>query len=473
MEMYKNFTFKQVLLYTWENIPEIRNKYKRAVFNGAIRTGKTEIGSKGWMRNRLKQSYETRENKMKGWNEYFIVGSSKDAIMDNVVQPLLDNLEMRGYNQCDRFRDLGKTKHKRFFINHNTKWIYVKYKGIIIKFKFFGADNKRAFKFIQGRTFRGGFVDEAGLIDIKFLETAEGRCASWDDAIIIFTSNPEGDENHEFFVKYIRGGEHKKTFVLTLTLLDNPNFTQEHVEYYRSIFTPSMFLQKIMGRWVHGVGGCYPKLSMSHLMTYNEFIELYKHKIHEITIGCDYGESDAVASVATAFTRNYEKVIYFDEYYHKNSEISNKDIYDYVKDNVEFFHSVYQRFFKIVTVYVDSANLSYFKLLKKEVQRRGWGAWCRVRLVNKASVYGAKGEGSAIQERIDFENLMLGTNTSVYVKDKVQYLLKATKTAVYKNGQRQDDKSTMIDPLDAKEYSTKHRLKHITNLLMRRGNLHL
>lgn len=454
--MYKTLSLKQSVCYSWENIPKFKD-CRKAIFTGAIRTGKTDFGSDGWFRNRLKQVDKTT-TKMKGWNKFFVVGVTRDSIFENVIDGFIMFLEKNQYKEVRNFRDVHKTG-KKYYLNKTDGALIVRHNGKIAIFKYFGADDKRAFRRIQGRTFRGGFIDEAGLIDIKVLETLEGRCPTWKDSIIVMTTNPEGDENHPFYVHYIKNGWNKNTLVVTFELIDNPIFDEKDVEYYKKVFTKTMFLRKIKGRWVRQEGGCYPKFDKQKHIKPSEEVESNNFMI--LTIGVDYGATDATCFCLTGITHNLKHIYYIDEYYHKNSEYSQKDINNYIDDFFDFAYNAYKKFNKPIEVFVDSANKSFRMLIERErIKRKA----VYIKWYNHGAVDKTKTDihsSTAIQERIDLENIMLATETVTY-SNKCKHLINQTINAVYgKNGERLDDSTTEIDMLDAKEYSTKKYLKRI------------
>lgn len=473
--MYKELTQKQTVAYWWEVLPQTKH-FRKAIFSGAIRTGKTDLSSEGWFKRRLHQTVNTiSEERTKGWNKYFIVGATRDTIYDNVIDNLINWLENNKYKECRNYRDLDLTGAK-YYINKTEGALIVRHHGVKAIFKYFGADNVRAFRKIQGRTFRGGFIDEAGIIDIKIIETLEGRCATWKDSRIVMTTNPEGDDSHPFYKNYIRGGLKKDTLVISFELIDNPIFTQVDVDYYRRIFTTAMFNRKILGKWVRDSGGIYSKfLYEKHVVTKSE---IEKHNFIRHTIGVDYGETDATSFVHTGFTRNYDKMVHIDEYYHKNGQQDNgyyetKDINDYVEEFFQFIERQYKIYQCKFGVYIDSASKSFRVLIigkaeNKHFIHNGKNIYfdeiLTIQAVNKTKedIHAA----SAIKERIEFTNICLGAEAIQY-SENCKNLITATIKAVYDdNGNRLDDGKMNIDSLDAQEYSFKDIMREMRERLI-------
>ncbi len=415
------------------------------MFNGAIRTGKTDIGLS---RAFLDWAFDTISNstiKVKGWNRFFLTGYTKSNVRETVIDPLIEYAHKKGYYVRP---------------NHTGGYVYIKRikagtsQTMIIRY--FGMDNKVAFKRAQGLTYRGGAVDEGGLIDIKSIETLEGRCITFKDYKIFMTTNPEGDETHPFYEHYIKGGYDKGTLVITYELLDNPLFTQADEDYYRKVFTPTMFLRKIKGKWVRAKGAIYKKFQKTHIK--NIQAKFNPDDYMKFTIGVDYGETDATVYTFEGLKKNYAGLDIIDTYYHKNNDYSDKAIDDYENDFVDFAIKWYLKIKKPIYVYTE---INLYRLLRKDIRLRGK---C---IINKAVKKPEYENKKAIQARIDIMNMMLGANFVRIDKSCKQLISSLNNTPYDDKGVRLDNTTTDVDSLDSMEYGYVPDMPRIRNKIMR------
>jgi hypothetical protein len=138
---------------------------------------------------------------------------------------------------------------------------------------------------------------------------------------------------------------------------------------------------------------------------------------------------------------------------------------DYVKDFYAKLKEWYDIYRKPINVYVDSASLYLIVLLKKEAANHKIPV--TIAGVNKTAIN--SNASSAVQERIDFTNMLLGTGR-IYYSNKCKHLIDATNKAVKKDGDRIDDgKTNNVDILDASEYAVKHRMRVMTDKIMYRN----
>ena len=192
-------------------------------------------------------------------------------------------------------------------------------------------------------------------------------------------------------------------------------------------------------------GAIYKKF----VMTDHDHQLVYSNMFY--SIGVDYGETDATTFVHTGFGYNMSSLNVHDEYYHKNSGMNQKDINDYCKDFFVFAKECHDKHRQPMTVFVDSASKSFYTLLRNEAVRSGI-KYLDIRQVNKKKR--KTNQKSAIQERIDLTNLMLGMKGYLNIDVGCKELLMALETCEYNDkGERIDDGSYNIDILDAFEYS--------------------
>lgn len=170
----------------------------------------------------------------------------------------------------------------------------------------------------------------------------------------------------------------------------------------------------------------------------------------EYYIGVDYGEADATS--ATLIGIDGAKSMHAYAQYHHRNESDEKDINDYASDVHDFIMESYLKTKKKIIVLVDSANLSFYKLLKAKENHA-----YEVRKVKKEE----------IQTRIDQLNICI--NADVFSIDPLcKNIIGELSTAVYNDkGVRTDTKTNTVDGLDSLEYAFSIRMKLIVEYLMK------
>lgn len=447
--MFKRISRKQALAYTWWRLKKFADT-RIMILNGAIRTGKTDFGSKGWLDWAIDITTNTIE-KMKGWNTFALIAATKQTAYENVILEWITYLEGKGYIQATIRYKLQKYK-RSYHINEQMGILTIKTEGVFLRIRYIGANNKKATERIQGMTLRGLFIDEAGLIGLNIIENAIGRCATWRDHRIVMTTNPEGNESHPFYMQYIKGAWHRGILVLSFWLLDNPIFTMEDVEYYRRIFTPSMFMRKIKGLWVRATGAIYKSFSRKKHVVDGLYKQAQGKDYAKLYVGIDYGET-----AATVFTLEGQRnrnigLDILTGYYHKNNPYDEKDINDYADDFFKWIVPIYEKFGKIINVKVESAThgKSFYKIIKARAKKLGYN-WLRIEMVNKYKK--DPQSAGAILERIDTLNMMLGAEF-IRIDSEMKHLIAAIQNAVWKKDkeERLDNETSDIDSLDSLEY---------------------
>jgi len=396
------------------------------VYSGAIRTGKTEFATYGffdWCVDQVKNDIE----KAYGYNSFLLSSKTDKLVEENLVSRIIYWGNLHG------------------FIYSNKKHYFTMSKGDVqLKFFTFVFLNKASISAVTGMTARGGFVDEASFAGNDFLETFIGRFATFkarNKSKVILTTNPEGGKGHWFYKNYVKN---KDLIVREFELLDNPLFSKSDVDYYKSIMDKATYQKKILGQWVQSEGAIYKRFDVDiHTkQVSNDDIKL-------LVIGVDYGETDGTAFVLTAIKNNFLGVKVLKEYHHKNGETIDhdgveriKDINDYTLDFVNTTKDWYNLYNKRMLVQVDSANKSFYQLLKKAQIKYNLN-FLVITMVNKRTIL----------ERIDTTNLMIGSN-AIEIDSSCVNLIDGLENAQWKEeGIRLDNGTSNIDILDAFEYS--------------------
>lgn len=442
--MYNNFSKKQVFAYLWWRYPEFK-KFKRVILNGAIRTGKTDIELSRSFPDWAFDTIDNSELHIKGWNRFFVTGYTKTNVEETVIDPMIDYCEKKGY-------------YVR--ANKTSGYVYIKRikndKSQTMVIRYFGMDNKVSFKRAQGLTYRGGCIDEAGLIDIKSIETLEGRCITFKDYKIFMTTNPEGDETHPFYSHYIKGGYKKKTLVVTFELMDNPIFTQEDEDYYKQVFTPTMFLRKVKGKWVRSEGAIYKKFRKDHQVDLQTNFDPSEYV--RFNIGVDYGETDATVFTLVGIRKGLRGLDVIDTWYHKNNEYDDKAADDYEDEFAKWAVKWREKCGKPFQTYTE---INLYRMLMKDIRLKG------VAIINKAIKKPEYENKKAIQERINMTNMLFGANMLRIHKGCKELISSLNNTPYDDNGIRLDNHSTNVDSLDSMEYGSITEYRILRNKIMR------
>jgi len=448
--MFLDISKKQAFTYTWWRLPQYSD-YHMFVAHGAIRTGKTVFASYGffdWAEHAVLNTPPERYSQ--GWNKFNVIGATKYTAEDNIIDPILNYVSTkRGYNIVNYRAKL--TKHnKAVYQDRSSGLLFFKNEHTYFMFKYVGVNNKRSVISIQGATRRGTFIDEAALIDVALIEQAIGRNLTFTDHKIFMTCNPEGDDSHQFYQQYVKGGYNKGILVLQFELLDNPLFKQSDVDRMARIFTPVMYERKVLGKWVRDSGAIYKAFNQDRHVN-----DVYNSgsKYAELRVGIDYGEVDATVFTLIGVRKGFEGIDVLSTYYHKNSDTSEKDINQYADDFFFWAKQHFEKFNRRISVYVESASngVTFYKVLKKRAVELGVN-WFKFMLVNKAKRLHTS--TSAIRERIDALNIMLGAEF-ITIDNTCKELVLAIKKAVYMDDKevRLDDKTVDIDSLDSLEYA--------------------
>lgn len=458
--MFLNISKKQLFSFIWWKLPQYHD-FHIFVAHGAIRTGKTVFVAYSFFEWAEETVLNTPPNAhTQGWNKFNIVGATKYTAEDNVVDPILQYAQSKkGYFEV-RMRTHLAAYDKAYFIDRGAGVIIFKNKRKYFTFKYLGINNKRSVISIQGGTRRGTMIDEAALIPVNLIEQAVGRNITFKDYKVFMTGNPEGDDSHPFYLQYIKGGREKGILVIQYELLDNPIFTQSEVDRMRKIFTPIMFQRKVLGLWVRDSGSIYKKFSYERHVA-NFYKDVNNSTYSHLNVGIDYGEVDATVFTLTGVKKRMMGLDVISAYYHKNDDYSEKDINDYVDDFFTWIEPLHEKFKRTFKIFVESASngVTFFKLLRKRAEEKGY-RWLHFRLVNKTKrMHTSK---SAIKERIDALNLMLGADF-IRIERAAKELVLAIKKAVYDDDkeERLDDGTTDIDSLDSLEYSFVHLIPEI------------
>ena len=189
----------------------------------------------------------------------------------------------------------------------------------------------------------------------------------------------------------------------------------------------------------------------------------------DITIGVDFGGNDATVCTAIGFLPNYNGIEVIDTYYHKNGITGGvKNINDYAKDIMEFCKKIHDKYNMTLTLFLDTANNTTMGMLLDDYTYTEEYKYVIMGYLNKIKKRtGTNKKKSAIQERVDITEIMLGAGY-LTINPLCTQLVKAIEQCEYdKNGDRKDDGTSDIDSLDSLEYSWLMEMQIINDTILK------
>lgn len=286
--------------------------------------------------------------------------------------------------------------------------------------------------------------------------------------VILYEFNPHPNPAHWTYAWLDKMSKRNDTVVRKTTYLDLPE-RQRQAFLGHEMLSEIEMLKEIdyeqykniyLGEPANIVGNIYRKFVYdNHVLDLSEEIDY-----NSISIGVDYGETDATVFTAIGYTEGKKEMHVLKTYYHKNNGNDSKAIDDYLEDLFDFLASLWLKYGRYMTVYVDSAAKHFWSFLKKEKVRRRAG-YFKVEETNKTRK--TNRYSSAIEERIGITNLMLASNYLKIDKSCHELVEAILFSARDKNGNRKDDSMTNIDSLDSLEYAWLHDITKIENAILR------
>lgn len=209
----------------------------------------------------------------------------------------------------------------------------------------------------------------------------------------------------------------------------------------------SLFENIYLGRPRVLDGACYPR-------PIPDFVEDIKNvRLDYINVGIDYGDADATTAVALGISNG--KFYVLDQYYSKDR---NKLITEKEEEIRNWLNWLREEYNASIDAYCETNPQSLYILLKQDINILD-GIY--IRKVDKKKDFIKS--TSAIQERIDAINILVGKGI-IFINPALHQVKQAMLEAQYdKHGKRQDDGTSDIDTLDALEYSVKAEIRYILN----------
>ena len=401
--------------------PYLKN-YDALIADGAIRTGKTTIGSLSFVL--WSMTLFDRMN-------FGVCGKTIASAKRNIIKPLLSS----SYLKQNQFKLHYSEKESLLTITRGKKTNY---------YYVFGGRDESSYTLIQGITLAGVFFDEVALMPQSFVEQGIARC-SVKGAKIWFNCNP-ANPSHWFKLEWVDQAEEKKAYYLHFLLDDNPALPDEVKERYKRAYSGVFYQRYILGMWVSAEGAIYPLMSSN---TQDYLIDRVPDNdmLLKVSIGIDFGGSgSSTAFVATGIGRRYHNV-----YILKSVKLDSTylDVDNLNAAFIKFVQELYNQYssIKTINVYGDNAE----PVLIRGLQTAAMKAQLKVNV------------GGCIKEeilyRIECENILM-TQKRLKILPGNNDMIQAFQDAVWDSKKstpekdvRLDNGTYCVDLLDAFEYS--------------------
>ena len=322
---------KQLQLLTWwrEGSP-VKDK-EIVIFDGAIRSGKTVVGSFSY----IDWAVSTFQD-----GEFALCGKTIKSLRRNVVGPLKKVLSGRGYTVKDNKSD----NELRISKNGNECLFYL-----------FGGKDEASQDLIQGVTLCGIFFDEMALQPESFVNQGIARC-SVEGSKIWGNCNPSGPYHH-IKTEYIDKADEKNALHLHFEIEDNLTLSQTIIDRYKRMYSGVFYKRYILGLWVVAEGVIYDMFDdEKHVVS-----DVKKYRKRAVSI--DYGTANPTAFGMYEWD-SVDDVCKTKEYHYSGREESKqKTDSEYADDLIDFVDGDMS-----TKIYVDPSALSF----KAELRKRGF-----------------------------------------------------------------------------------------------------
>ena len=253
------------------------------------------------------------------WIQYIIdgpegllimVGVSKETIFDNVLYDLFDTVGSANYNY-----------------NRNSGELVILGRRI----KIIGAKDIGSEKYLRGKTLAGAYIDEVSLTPEGFFLQLLNRL-SIKGSKLFCTTNPD-TPFHYLYVDYITDQDKLDlgmVEVIHFNLEDNPNLSDEYLNFIRHAYSGLWFKRNILGLWVLAEGVIYDQFTDEMIVDEIDIPDILKY-----FVGVDYGSANPTAFLLVGL--GVDHILYIlDEYYHNGREGTQKSPAQYSKDFIKW-----------------------------------------------------------------------------------------------------------------------------------------
>ena len=239
-----------------------------------------------------------------------MVGVSKETIYDNVLYDLFDTI--------------GSSNYK---YNHNSGELIIFGRRI----KIIGAKDVGSEKYLRGKTLAGAYIDEVSLTPEGFFLQLLNRL-SIKGSKLFATTNPD-TPFHYLYKDYIT--DQKKidmgmVEVIHFMLEDNPNLSDEYLQFIKHAYSGLWFKRNILGLWILAEGVIYDSFTDNMIVEDTDIPDIIKY-----WVGVDYGSSNPTAFLLGGLGVDH-KLYLLNEYYHNGREGLQKSPAQYSKDFIKW-----------------------------------------------------------------------------------------------------------------------------------------
>lgn len=267
------------------------------ILEGSVRSSKTVTMIPKWLRY-IKEG-------PKGL--LIMTGVSKETVYDNVLMDLFDTVGSANYKY-----------------NHISGELLIYGRRI----KVVGAKDEGSEKYLRGKTLAGAYCDEISLMPESFFKQLLNRL-SVEGAKLYGTTNPDSPY-HYLYRDYLT--DEKKIAsgmvkVIHFILEDNPNLSQEYINFIKNAYKGLWYKRMILGLWVLAEGIIYDQFD-------EDSMKIDDFEIPDIVkywVGVDYGTSNATTFLLCGLGVDHKFYI-LDEYYHSGREGIQKSPSQYSKE---------------------------------------------------------------------------------------------------------------------------------------------
>lgn len=320
----------QMKLLSWWTPDSPYKDYVGIIAEGAIRSGKTLVGSFGF----VVWAMSAHRNQ-----KFAICGKTVGSLRRNVITSLKEVLTNRGYKVIDK----------------QSENMLIVAKGTVRNvFYLFGGRDERSQDLIQGITLAGVFLDEVALMPRSFVEQAMGRC-SVEGAKYWFNCNPEGPQ-HWFYTEIVKQSEQRKFLRIHFRLEDNLSLSQDTLDRYNTMFSGIFYRRFILGEWAFADGVVYDCFDIKK----NTYSQAEREEVLPLIVldndphdgypmyGVDYGVfNPQVYLEIYKYNKPGERIPYFyvdnEYYYDSRKKMRQKTDEEYINDFISFVGNKYNR----------------------------------------------------------------------------------------------------------------------------------